>query len=233
MNLDLKGIHTTSLIDWPGKISSVVFLAKCNFRCPFCHNPDLIEGYQKIPNIKIDNLFEILESKRKWIDGVCITGGEPTLYSDLPEFIAEIKERDFEVKLDTNGTNPEMIYDLIKKRLIDYIAMDIKNIPSKYAEVTASQVLVYKIKKSVEIIKKGEIDYEFRTTVVPDLHSKEDIKKIGQWLKGSKRYFIQQFRPLNTLDPKFLKKRSFLASELKELKKEVEGYFKNCEIRGV
>ncbi len=233
LNLNIKGFVPTSMVDWPGKITSVVFLPGCNFRCSFCHNPELISGYENIDNIKIEDIIDYLEKKKNWIDGVCITGGEPTLHSQLPEFINLLKNIGFQVKLDTNGTNPQMLCDLIEGNLLDYVAMDIKTYKDKYCKVINVDFDMDKIQKSIVFLKKGKVDYEFRTTVAPDLIGEEEMKKIGKWLSGARRYFIQQFRPINTLDPKFLQKKSYSPDELKKLAEIVKPYVKECQVRGV
>jgi pyruvate formate lyase activating enzyme len=153
-----------------------------------------------MPNVDIKNIIEHLKSRHDWIDGVCVTGGEPTLHVALPQLLSEIKKLGFLIKLDTNGTNPKMLKQLIDKKLVDYIAMDIKAPLENYEDVVKTKVEKNNIKESVEIIRKSGIDYEFRTTVVPKLIKKDDIKRIGEWLKGSKMYCIQQFRYDKTLD---------------------------------
>jgi pyruvate formate lyase activating enzyme len=233
LNLNIKGFIPTSMVDWPGKIVSVIFLPSCNFRCSFCHNPELISGHEKIENIEIQEIVNYLTQKKNWIDGVCITGGEPTLHPELPEFINLLKNRGFKIKLDTNGTNPQMLQDLMERNLLDYVAMDIKTCKDKYSTVVNVYFDMSKIQKSVDILKQGKVDYEFRTTVVPGLIGEEDIKKIAKWLSGSKRYFIQQFRPINTLDLQFLQKKSYIPDELHRLQEIAKPYFTECQVRGV
>jgi len=215
--LPVKGFQKTSVIDYPGKMCSVVFVAKCNFRCPYCQNPDLILNYKKIPTIPEREIFEHLDKKRKWVDGVCITGGEPCLYESLVDFIKKLKSMGFLIKLDTNGTNPEMLKYMIKKKLLDYIAMDIKAPINRYSEVAGVKVNVMDIRRSVSMILKSGIDYEFRTTVVPKLFGDEDMISIGKWLKGAKRYCIQQFRPMKTLDKSYEKEGAYPEIKLRAL----------------
>jgi pyruvate formate lyase activating enzyme len=200
--MKIKGIIPASLIDYPGEIACVVFLGGCNFRCPFCQNPEVVMN--KGEDIAEEEFLEWLERNKKWVDGVCITGGEPTIHKDLPEFIEKIKSRGFRVKLDTNGSNPEMIETLIKRGLVDYIAMDVKNTFEKYSESCGVDVNIEAIKKSIELIKNFA-NHEFRTTVVPTLHEKEDILKIASMLQGAKVYYLQTFSPQKTLDEKFQK----------------------------
>ena len=211
-----------TLIDYPGKIACTVFTIGCNFFCPFCHNPELVdpEKIKKQPIISEKEFFEFLTGRKGMLEGVCITGGEPTLHKDLPGFIKKIKELGFSVKLDTNGSNPEMLKKLIGEKLIDYIAMDIKN-----------SNLKSQISKSVEIIKNSRIDYEFRTTVVPVLHTKEDIIQIAKEISPAKKYFLQQFRPGKNLDKKFEKEKPYSKKELEDFCEAIKSYFDFCEVR--
>lgn len=229
----IKGLVKTTLIDYPGKVACTVFLARCNFRCPYCQNPDLVAGYDGLPTITKEEVFERLKSRKKWLDGVCISGGEPTLNEELPEFLRKIKSVGFLIKLDTNGTNPEMLKKLLDEKLVDYIAMDIKAPLERYEEVVKTKVDLEKIKKSVEIICKSGVDYEFRTTVVPGLLSGEDIEKICLWLRGSKRYYLQQFRPDVTLDASFRKVAPYRREEMLKYHNRVKDNFEVCEVRGI
>jgi len=231
--ITIKGYLRISLIDYPGKIVSLVFLPRCNFRCPFCFNVEMVKDSDKLRTVEPEEIFEHLKSQRKWLDGVCITGGEPTLHEGLLEFIRKIKELGFLVKLDTNGTNPEMLEELIKNKLIDYVAMDIKGPLKKYQEITESEVDEKTIQKSIDIIRNSGIDYEFRSTILPRFHSKEDILAIGKWLKGSKKYCLQQFRNEKTLDKKFENEKVYTPDELKELAESVKEFFDTIEVRGI
>lgn len=216
----IKGIQKTSLIDYPNKICSVIFLSGCDFRCPYCQNPDLINSPDKLQDINEKEFLEFIASRKGLIDGVCITGGEPTIHEDLPKLIKNIKKMGFLVKLDTNGNNPKVIEKLIGKKLIDFIAMDIKAPLNKYKNVARVNVNVKRIKRSIDIIMSSNIDYEFRTTVLPVLHTKGDILEIAKMIKGAKKYYLQQFRPLITLDPVFKYYSTFSKEELKDMAKE-------------
>jgi len=242
--IKIKGIEKSSLLDYPGKVCTIVFLPDCNFRCGFCHNPDLINQPDKLPNFPEKELFDLLESRGKWVDAVTISGGEPTLHSGLPAFIKRIKglthakhasgqSEGFLVQLDTNGSNPRMLKQLIDEHLLDYIAMDIKGPLEKYAEIAEVPVDLKKIEQSIDIIRNSGIDYEFRTTIVPKQLNKDDIAKIGQWLKCSKRFALQQFRPANTLDPSFQNETPYNPKELESFKKLLETYFDMVEVRGI
>ena len=233
-DLDIRGIQKTTLIDYPGKIVSTIFFNRCNFRCPFCHNPELALNQDKNNPINPEEILEYLEKRKKWLDGVCLTGGEPTLHTGLEKFIKNIKKRGFLVKLDTNGTDPGIIETLIKKELVDYIAMDIKAHYDDYDNVAKVKVNKQHIKKSTEIIRNSKIDYEFRTTVAPPYFKKQDLLKICKWLDGSKHYVIQQFRN-NTkmIDMTLADTQAYTPEKLEEFKEIASKYFKTCEIRGI
>ena len=229
--IEIKGLQKMSLIDYPGKISAVVFLAKCNFRCPYCHNPELVVGFDRLPSIGQEELFKFLQEREKWIDGVVITGGEPCIQPELPEFAKRIKGLGFLVKLDTNGSNPRMLESMVKGKLVDFISMDIKGPLAKYREIARVDVNEKDIQKSVDIIRSSGLDYEFRTTAVPGIIGKKDIMEMGKWLKGSERYCIQQFRPLKTLDRKCQKVKPYTKEELDGFADSVKGFFKSVEVR--
>jgi len=233
MNVIIKGFIKTSLIDYPGKIASIVFFPRCNFNCSFCFNPEMVNDSEDLREIKPEEIFDYIESQKKWIDGVCLTGGEPTLQEGLPEFISEIKKRGFLVKLDTNGTNPGMLKKLLDQKLLDYVAMDVKAPLEKYEKVAGCKVNLENIQKSAELIRNNGIEYEFRTTVVPEQLNKEDIKNIGEWLDGSKRYYLQQFRPEKTLDKSFQGKSQYTPDQMKELADSVKNHFEKVGIRGI
>lgn len=229
----IKGVHKTTLIDYPGKIASIIFLAGCNFRCPYCQNPSLVKDHEELPTMPEKDALEFLRGRKKWLDGVCISGGEPTLNKELPEFLRKIKNMKLLIKLDTNGTNPQMLKELLDEKLLDYIAMDIKAPPERYEEVVKAKVDLEKIKKSVEIIRNSGVDYAFRTTVVPGLLNSEDIKKICSWLRGSKRYYLQQFRNHVTLDASFRKVAPYRREEMLKYHNMVKDNFEVCEVRGI
>jgi len=222
----IKGLQKTSLIDYPGKICTIVFLGGCKFRCPYCQNPDLVLKLESIPDIEEREVLELLRKREKWIDGVCISGGEPTIHEDLPVFIEKIKGMGFLVKLDTNGINPGMLRGLVEKKLLDYIAMDIKAPLEDYEKVAKIGVDVEKIRESVEIVKKSGVVHEFRSTIMPALHTKESVVKMASQISGGEVFYLQQFRNMSTLDPAFKKEKSFSENELEDLRKECEKYIK-------
>lgn len=230
--LPIKGIQKTSLIDYPNKISSIIFLANCNFRCPYCQNPDLIENPDSFETIKEDELIEFLKNRKKWSDSIVITGGEPLIYNLIP-FLKNLKEIGLNIKIDTNGSNPKQIKEIIEKKLVDYIAMDMKAPLEKYNESAGVRVNTQDIKESIELIINSKIDHEFRVTLLPKLHSQKDILEIAKQLKGAKAFFFQQFSPNNTLDKSFEKEKPFKKQELEELRDKIKDQFEICEIRGV
>jgi len=227
----IKGLQKLTLIDYPGRVACTLFTFGCNFRCPYCHNPELVidDGSPPIPE---DEILHFLNERKSFLDGVCITGGEPTLHKDLPEFIGKIKKIGYSVKLDTNGTNPDMLKLLIDEGLVDYVVMDVKAPLEKYEYVVRAKVDIDKIIKSIEIIRAFP-EHEFRTTVLPELLSREDILNIARQLKGARRFFIQQFKPSKTLDKAFLGKQAYLVEDLKKIRDEIKVFFEICEIRNV
>ena len=189
----IAGLNKTTLLDYPGHVAATIFTGACNFRCPFCHNAGLVLTPSSAEMYSEEDVFSFLKKRRNVLQGVCITGGEPTLQVDLPDFILKVKELGYSVKLDTNGYKPEVLEDLLQAGLLDYVAMDIKNSPSKY-ELTAGVGLEFqKIQKSVELLKSSKINYEFRTTVIKEFHTLEDLCEIGKWIKGCPKYYLQQF----------------------------------------
>lgn len=235
-NITIKGVQKTSLIDYPKKICSVVFLNRCNFKCPFCHNPELVFDEKDVPDVSIDEFFEFLDEHKKWIDGICITGGEPTLHSGLIDFMKRIKSSGLLVKLDTNGTNPGIIEKAIDEGCVDYIAMDIKNCPDKYEETVRAKVNMDNIRKSIRLLiengEKGSIDYEFRSTIIPKIHDESDLRKMGEFIKGAKRYCLQQFHTQDRLvDETFRDEQAYLLKDLENFKNFFTPYIKEVYIR--
>ena len=230
--MKIGGLQKFSLIDYPGKISAVVFVQGGNFRCPYCHNRDLVLPEYFSPEIPETEVLEFLEGRKGKLQGVVITGGEPTIFPDLPEFLKKIKRIGFQIKLDTNGSNPEMLELLIKESLIDYLAMDIKAPLEKYPEITNFQINKDILIKSIEIITSSGIPYEFRTTVIKDLLNQIDILKISNLIKGSKRYALQNFHPSEKLiENSFKNKKGFSEEEILNLKKKLEDKFGEIIVR--
>ena len=213
----IGAIQKTSLIDFPGEIAAVIFTQGCNFRCPYCHNPELVDTKLFAQPEDINKILDFLESRRGLLDGVVITGGEPTIHSDLPELMKKIKEMGYKIKLDTNGTNPTMLRRVIDQDLVDYIAMDYKAPLNKYNKVVRVDVNLHDIVESVEIIKSSGIEYEFRTTVVEQLLSSIDIEIIKAEIGSGEKYCIQKFNPTKTLDKDFLKCSTFSPKIMQDL----------------
>ena len=190
----LCGMQKTTLLDYPEHLAATLFTGGCNFRCPYCHNSDLLYGKVEQALSK-EEVFLFLEKRKNILDGICISGGEPSLQNDLAEFIAEVRTMGFLVKLDTNGYRPDVIRSLLNQNLLDYIAMDIKNSPVKYSITTGvADLNVEQLDESIRLIMNGDIPYEFRTTVVKELHEERDLMAIAEWIKGSRAYYLQSFK---------------------------------------
>lgn len=231
--MQICGLQKLTLIDFPGRLAATVFLCGCNFRCPWCYARELVlpEVIEKQPKISEKELFDFLQERKGLLEGVTICGGEPCLNEDLPQFCQKIKELGYLVKLDTNGSNPSMLKKLIDQKLIDYVAMDIKAPKEKYEAVVGKKINLKDIEKSIKILKESKIEHEFRTTVVPTIHTKEDIIKIAQWLSPAKRYYLQNFRPEKTINPKFEKIKPYPDEYLLEIQKDIASFFEICQIR--
>lgn len=231
--MDIGGYQRLTLIDYPGHLATTVFTVGCNFRCPFCHNPEIIALRPVSSATQEKEFFKFLRKRRNKLDGVCITGGEPTLQPDLLEFMAKIKKMGFLVKLDSNGSRPEIIKKALDLKLVDYLAMDIKNQPERYAEtIGLNKIDLEKIKLSVELLRKSGLSYEFRTTVVPGIHTPKDFLVIGDWLKGARAYYLQAYREEKILDENLKKKTKGQTIDLEKIKESLKGYFSLIELRG-
>jgi len=224
------GFEKFTLIDYPSKMASMVYTIGCNFRCPYCHNPELVD--ETVEHTWSEKeILEFLKKRKGMLDGLVITGGEPTMHKDLPAFVKKVKKLGYLVKLDSNGTNPKMLEQLIRAGLVDYIAMDVKAPLSKYKETVSHPVDTQAIRKSIDLIMASEIPYEFRTTLVRALTSPKDIIKIGKEIKGATRYYLQKFVPTKILNPQFLRKTTYSDQELKVLQKQLNHYVQYCGIR--
>lgn len=195
----ILGLNKTTLLDYPGCVAATIFTGGCNFRCPFCHNSGLVLMPSAGEVISEEEVLAFLKKRRNVLKGVCITGGEPTLQADLPDFISRIREIGYQVKLDTNGYKPETLKGLLEEGLLDYVAMDIKNSPDKYAASSGMDGMEHdfnlgKIRESVDLLMGGSVEYEFRTTVVRELHTLGDLVRIGEWIRGCRAYFLQKFQ---------------------------------------
>lgn len=201
--MKISGLQKMTLLDYPGKVACTVFLAGCNFRCPFCHNSELLDGTAEAV-MEVPELLSFLEKRRGLLDAVCISGGEPTLQPELVSLIARIKAMGYLVKLDTNGSRPEMLEELVSRNLLDYVAMDIKNSPRRYDETAGCAVKRENLEESIRFLAQGAVDYEFRTTVAAQLHDAQSVEEMGQWVKGLakrkvRRWFVQPFTDRDTV----------------------------------
>ncbi len=222
--IEIKGFLETSFSDWPGKICSVLFLPACNFRCPYCQNHPLVFRPERYATIPLEDILNRLHFLGNWIDGVCLTGGEPSLHADLPVLVREIKRRRFLVKLDTNGSNPQRLESLIEAGGVDFVSMDVKAPldPFHYSRATGIPAKLQSILKSIEILKEGKVDYEFRMTVVPGLHKEKDIQILGDQLRAGPRFILQNFNPENPLDPSMKNIPPYDPKVLRKIEKEVQ-----------
>jgi len=228
----ISGFQKSTLLDYPGKLACLVFTYGCNLRCEYCHNPELvIQPFKKRSSITEDKIFSFLEKRKNLVDGVVITGGEPTIQKDLIPFIKKIKNMGFLVKLDTNGTNSKVVKKILGMNIVDYWAMDVKYDKEIYIQNLENKVNYEEIEKSIKLIMENAKDYEFRTTYVKGIHTTDSVKGIGELIKGSKRYYIQNFRPGKTINPALNSSNSFTQQELENFKKLMQKYVKQVEIR--
>jgi len=228
----ILGLQKTTLLDYPEKIASTIFTGGCNFRCPYCHNRDLVMPPADVLTYSIEEIFEHLNSKKRVLDGVCITGGEPTLHKDLPDFISKIKDMGLLVKLDSNGTNPAMLKELIDNNLVDYVAMDIKHSKEKYDSIACMvNYNLSPIEESVELLKEGKIDYEFRSTIMKECHCASDMKEIGKWLQGAKAYYLQSYKESDqVINPIFSPHSKETLESFVDI---LKNYVPNTNLRGI
>ena len=227
------GLQKLTLLDYPGKVACTLFTKGCNFRCPFCHNASLVVRADEQKTYGNDEILSFLKKRQGVLDGVAITGGEPTLMSGLYDFMKQIKELGYSVKLDTNGTRPDLLKRLVNDGLVDYVAMDIKNSPEKYAYTCGlpESYDLSKIEESKNFLMEGKVDFEFRTTVAKPFHSEEDFYKIGEWLKGSEKYFLQQFKDSGDIIGQEIS--SFNESEMEKFLNTLLPFVPNAQLRGV
>lgn len=232
MEPTINGLAKLTLLDFPGRTAATVFLAGCNFRCPFCHNAPLVTGLEGAQHISYAELEAFLKKRAGLLDGVAVTGGEPTLRPELPELLRLIRRYGYEVKLDTNGTRPDVLASLIDEGLIDYVAMDIKNSREKYpATVGCGSVDMEAIERSIGMLREGRVEHEFRTTVVSGLHTDADMEDIGRWLRGEERYFLQNFVDSGALIVPGT--RGVSRDDMRRYLDIVRKYIPNAELRGM
>ena len=232
--MKVTGIQKLTLLDYPGVVACTVFTAGCNFRCPFCHNAMLVLPEQIDDECLTDEeVFGFLKKRRGVLDGVAVTGGEPLLHADMPEFLARVKELGYKIKLDTNGSNPELLSEIVKNKLVDRVAMDIKNAPEEYARTIGLKSFdIAPVERSKEMLLRGDIDYEFRTTVVKGIHTKESLIGAAKWIEGAKEYYLQQFKDSgNLILPDGLS--AYDEKQMHTLADAVRDYVPTVEVRGV
>lgn len=230
--MKISGFNKTTLLDYPGKVAATIFLAGCNFRCPFCHNSSLVLHPAMQPEFSQEEILKFLTRRKGILDGVCISGGEPALAPELSDFLCKIKDIGYEIKLDTNGSRPDIIKSLAKNKLVDKIAMDIKACPDNYRALTGlKHPDMESIRESVDFLLEGNVDYEFRTTVVKELHTEKDFREIGGWIKGAKAYYLQAYRDSEeVLQPGF---SSYTREELESFRTLLLQTIPLVEIRGI
>lgn len=228
----ITGFQKSTLLDYPGKVACLLFTYGCNLRCEYCHNPELvIYPFERETIVPEGDIFSFLKERKSLLDAVVITGGEPTIQSDLISFITKIKKLGYLVKLDTNGTNSTIVKEILDLDIVDYWAMDVKYEKEIYIQSIPDAIEYFEIEKSIKLIMGKAKDYEFRTTYMKGLHTKESVKGIGELIKGSKRYYIQNFRPGKTINPSLNSSNSFTDKELKEFKAIMRRYVEIVDIR--
>lgn len=229
----IVGFIKTSLLDWDGHVVAVIYLPGCNFRCPFCHNQELVCSPDRLDEVPFEEIEEYVRANADFLDGIVVTGGEPTIHPDLPDLLTRLKGLGTKVKLDTNGTNPDMLKDVIEAGLVDYVAMDIKApLNERYEELAGAPVPLDRIKRSIELLRTSGVDHEFRTTVVPVLLTPGDVESIAAYIGGAKKYAIQQFRPGNTLDPNLSAVRPHPRGTVLGMAERAKLYVRKVVIRG-
>ncbi len=234
MSITIKGFVESSLIEWEGNISAILFLPHCNMRCPYCHATHLVKNPNELESIPLEVVANRIEKNKEWLDGVVISGGEPTFHDDLDLLIKIFKDMGLKVRLDSNGTNPDKIEDLIQRELVDCVAMDIKA-PlrgEKYNEVGGVLCSLTDLKRSIKLIMESGIEYEFRTTVCPAFMDKSDVIEIAQSIAGASRYILQSFRPTNCLDNTMFDVVPYSEDEMRDFAESARRYVKNCLVRG-
>ncbi len=231
-DVKIYGMQKLTLLDYPGKMAATLFTGGCNFRCPFCHNRSLVFLNEQDGEIDKDIIFDYLSLRKKMLDGVCITGGEPLLHEGIEDFIKSIKELGLLVKLDTNGSNFEKLEKLVSNKLVDYVAMDIKNVKSEYTRtIGLNDYDLSEVERCVDYLKQGHVDYEFRTTLVKEFHENVDFSEIGRWLNGAKNYYLQNFEDNGTCIESGL--HSLDINKIREIRDILKPYIENVSIRGL
>ncbi len=229
----VKGFQGTSLLDFPGRVASLIFTGGCNLTCPFCHNPGLVLDPGAFPDFPVNELLADLKKRQSFIDGVVISGGEPTLDTGLPAFLRQLKELGLQVKLDTNGLLPEVIHRLLDEQLLDYLAVDIKTTPDRYGELHTRPVSSAPLLRTIELVKAAAIETEFRTTCVPQLVGEDELRLIGELLRGAPLWVLQQFLPEHSLVVEWQELSAYPPGQLERLGQVAEGYVERVLLRGL
>jgi pyruvate formate lyase activating enzyme len=230
--MKIGGFQKTSLLDYPDTISAIIWTVGCNFRCPFCYNKDLVLG--KVETVPECEVLSFLEKRKGLVEGLVISGGEPLMQNDIVLFLEKVKKLGYLIKIDTNGMYPEKLKELIDKKLVDYVAMDVKASKEKYEKLTDVKTDIAKIEESIKIIRNSALDYEFKTTFIPGLLTKGDILNIAKWLEGSKRFYLQQFKNDSIfISSKLQDALPYPREELLEILNIIKPFFQNCDARGI
>jgi pyruvate formate lyase activating enzyme len=217
-NPPVKGFIETSFLDWKERLSSVIFLGGCNFRCPYCHNKELVLNHTAMEDIPMEYIIASLRKYKNWVDRVVITGGEPTISMSLFGLIGQLKSEKMRIKLDTNGSNPQILKGLVNDGLIDYVAMDVKGPIDRYSRWCGINVDTRRVRESIEFLLEGSIDYEFRMTLVPFLHREDDVYEVASFVQKAKKFFIQEFRPECTLNPAYMRIQPFSPDKIERIR---------------
>lgn len=231
--VEIKGLEKFAPLDFPGFISSTIFLGGCNFRCPYCHNADLVLRPQTLATLPLDYFISYLDARQGWLEAVCVSGGEPLLEEELEVLLHVIKDRNLLVKVDTNGSLPERLEELLATKLVDHVAMDVKAPLPRYRQVTRSDVAEDDIVRSIEVIRSSGLPCTFRTTVVPGLIGQEDLLKIAKMLKGARLFQVQQFLPRHTIDRNYLQVKPYGRKEIEKMAELLKPYFNEVRVEGI
>ena len=231
--MQISGLQKLTLLDYPGTVACTIFTAGCNFRCPFCHNAMLVLPEQiEETSLSEDEVLKFLKKRQGVLEGVAVTGGEPLLHADMPQLLRKIKDLGYKIKLDTNGSNPKLLKEIVEAGLVDRVAMDIKNSPEMYPETVGCRVSMAAVEESKDFLLSGTVDYEFRTTVVKGIHTEESLIEAARWIAGAKEYYLQQFKDSgNLIKPDEL--TAFDEKEMHALADAVRKYVPAVEVRGV
>lgn len=234
--LEIKGFIPNTMLDWEGMLASTIFLPRCNFRCPFCQNAELVLHPERLETVPFSVISDYLRDRSGWVDGVCITGGEPCLHDGLPGLCADLRAQGVKVKLDTNGSIPGVLESLLDDGLIDYVSMDIKapleTGPYRIATGIDKADLVDLVRLSIDMLRSSGLEHEFRTTVVPLMHGPSEVARIAEQLEGEGRFVLQHFSPRDTLDPRFSALRPFTDEDMKAMLKQAQQYVPGATVRG-